>query len=214
MRALFITLSLSLTVFGCFGSRPGGVNANDGDDDESSRADSGRRGVVERDARVDGFSSRGFCGDGRIQYSNSEQCDGFDLGGETCSSLSANTEEGELSCNQDCTFNTVMCYPAIRSIDAGRWDGGRNIRDAGRDVRIIIDTDDAGEDDGERIAVSSGCVRSTGATCNSDSDCQVGGCGQELCYNPDIGELYTPCDCQPPVNLRCGCVNGGCSWWR
>jgi hypothetical protein len=211
VRAFIVTLILSLMMWGCFGTRTSRIDSSDGGDDgKIDHTGSGGREVVARDASGDGSSS-GYCGDRIIQYWNGEQCDRGNLGGESCRSLYG--EEGELSCTVNCRFNDSMCYSAPTSLDGGRRDGGSIIRDAGRDVIRIIDIDDAGEDDGERIAVSGGCVRSTGAVCESDSDCQVGGCGQELCYNPDIGELYTPCDCQSPANLRCGCVNGGCSWW-
>jgi hypothetical protein len=158
VRAFIIILVLSLIVWGCFGSRTSTIDSSDGGDDgEIDHAGSGGREVVTRDTSADGsYSSRGYCGDGIIQYSNNEQCDLNDLGGESCRSLSNNTEEGVLSCNRDCTFNTIMCYPAIPSIDGGRYDGGSVIRDAGRDVIKIIDIDDAGEDDGERISEGGG----------------------------------------------------------
>jgi hypothetical protein len=38
----------------------------------------------------------------------SEQCDGSDLGGQTCTSLGYSG--GTLSCNPDCTFNTSGCW--------------------------------------------------------------------------------------------------------
>ncbi|MCK5234332.1 MAG: S8 family serine peptidase, partial [Candidatus Aenigmarchaeota archaeon] len=52
------------------------------------------------------------CGDGAVQSPNSdgfsEECDGSDLGGNTCDDLSG-YDSGTLSCNQDCTYNTNSC---------------------------------------------------------------------------------------------------------
>ncbi|MBU1238569.1 hypothetical protein KKF84_09975 [Myxococcota bacterium] len=48
----------------------------------------------------------GRCGDGLLQTA-SESCDGTDLGGATC--LDVSTQDGILSCNTDCTFNTSAC---------------------------------------------------------------------------------------------------------
>jgi len=220
VRALFTTLILLLIFSGCFGSREGSDDTSrdkGGDEEEpdftgSTGAIGG--GVSPRVSR-DGGSSSGYCGDGILQYSNSEQCDRYDLGRESCGSLSNYTQSGELRCNADCTFNVIGCYDVRPSIDGGRWDGGRVIRDAGRNRTIIIDYDDAGEDDGARIAVGGDCVRSNGSACDRDLDCRVGGCGGEICYNPDLLDLGNPpCDgCRTPTNMSCGCVNGGCTWW-
>ncbi|MCK4454215.1 hypothetical protein KAU51_02615 [Candidatus Parcubacteria bacterium] len=45
------------------------------------------------------------CGNGIIEFS--EQCDGADLGGQTCAGLGYTS--GTLTCNSDCTFNTSNC---------------------------------------------------------------------------------------------------------
>lgn len=46
------------------------------------------------------------CGDGIINQ-DSEDCDGSDLGGETCIGLGY--EEGQLACAQDCTYDENTC---------------------------------------------------------------------------------------------------------
>ena len=210
MRTYLAILSLLLVAFSCFGSRQNEIDTGEGGSEEESDYSGGGGGtsIVVRDAEVDS-SLREYCGDGTVQVSRGEECDGRNLRNQSCRSLL--DMDGTLSCTMDCRFNESMCFVGPQMVDGGLWDGGRIIRDAGRDARRIIEIDDGG--DGERTAVTGGCARSTGATCNNDSDCQVGGCGMELCYNPDMGELYTPCDCQRPTDLRCGCVNGGCSWW-
>ncbi len=50
------------------------------------------------------------CGDGVIHL-GSEQCDGFNLGGNTCASLRLG--DGTLSCSADCLFDTSACGPAF-----------------------------------------------------------------------------------------------------
>jgi hypothetical protein len=54
----------------------------------------------------------GVCGDGVRQ--GSEKCDGADLGGETCASLTGGFGAGgTLVCNPDCTFNADDCKRAL-----------------------------------------------------------------------------------------------------
>jgi serine protease AprX len=48
-----------------------------------------------------------FCGNGIKE--GSEQCDGGDLGGQSCTSLGLGFVGGILSCNVNCTFNTGLC---------------------------------------------------------------------------------------------------------
>lgn len=50
-----------------------------------------------------------YCGNGIVD-SESEQCDITDLAGATCDILSSGTQEGDLSCNLDCTYNDIGCY--------------------------------------------------------------------------------------------------------
>jgi hypothetical protein len=54
----------------------------------------------------------GVCGDGHRE--GSEKCDGNDLGGETCASLTGGFGAGgTLTCNPDCTFNADDCKRAL-----------------------------------------------------------------------------------------------------
>jgi hypothetical protein len=64
------------------------------------------------------------CGDG--VRDGTEQCDGTDLGGETCTTLTAGfAQGGTLTCNADCTFNTTDCKRAfLESLIPSR--GGAN----------------------------------------------------------------------------------------
>lgn len=49
-----------------------------------------------------------LCGNGRID--SGEQCDGRDLGGETCDSVTmGDAPEGRLACTKRCKFNTRGC---------------------------------------------------------------------------------------------------------
>ena len=50
----------------------------------------------------------GRCGDGAIQTSFGEDCDGAHLGGASCQTLGFAT--GELFCRADCTFDTGACF--------------------------------------------------------------------------------------------------------
>lgn len=59
--------------------------------------------------RVDITATVPGCGDGIIQ--SDEECDGDNLGGETCSSLGFSN--GVLSCRSDCTLDTGLCSLAV-----------------------------------------------------------------------------------------------------
>ena len=65
-----------------------------------------------------------------------------------------------------------------------------------------------------REPVEGGCARNNGDACSSDADCAVGGCGGEVCYNPQLSEGVSTCDCSTPAVSGCGCVNGTCSWYN
>lgn len=69
--------------------------------------------VLRRNGRANvsvGFDDDGgVCGDGVIQ--GTEQCDGSNLGGSTCSALGFTG--GSLSCDTGCRFNTSACTAAL-----------------------------------------------------------------------------------------------------
>jgi hypothetical protein len=52
------------------------------------------------------------CGNGIREEDEWEECDGTDLGWESCSSYQGGLSVGTLRCNYNCTFNDMMCYPA------------------------------------------------------------------------------------------------------
>lgn len=68
-------------------------------------------------------------------------------------------------------------------------------------------------DDADRTPVEGEMCARDGDRCETDADCQVAGCGGELCYNPDVSDGATACDCTAP-DAACGCVDGACTWWR
>jgi hypothetical protein len=64
-----------------------------------------------------------------------------------------------------------------------------------------------------REPVEGGCAKDRNDACTSDADCEAGGCGGELCYNPALGEGVSTCECTAPQVTGCGCVDGSCSWY-
>jgi cysteine-rich repeat protein len=49
-----------------------------------------------------------FCGDGTVNDSGAEECDGSDLGGTTCDELGL--PDGDLACGGSCMFDTSGCF--------------------------------------------------------------------------------------------------------
>jgi hypothetical protein len=67
----------------------------------------------------------------------------------------------------------------------------------------------------DREPVSGLCIKNSNDACQTDADCNAGGCGGELCYNPALGGGISTCDCTSPTNVGgCGCVQGQCTWWK
>ena len=60
------------------------------------------------------------------------------------------------------------------------------------------------------------CGSSTLASCNSNSDCKIGGCSSQVCQGKNE-EITTTCEYKEcydagKYNLDCKCVNKKCSW--
>ncbi len=60
------------------------------------------------------------------------------------------------------------------------------------------------------------CVKNSNDECQTDADCNIGGCGAELCFNPDVSNGISTCECSgPSVPVSgCGCVEGSCTWYN
>ncbi|PKN24445.1 MAG: hypothetical protein CVU65_11705 [Deltaproteobacteria bacterium HGW-Deltaproteobacteria-22] len=53
----------------------------------------------------------GRCGDGTIQATHGEECEGSNLAGATCVSLGYSPRGGMLACTSSCQFNEAACVP-------------------------------------------------------------------------------------------------------
>lgn len=58
------------------------------------------------------------CGNGDIDTADGEECDGPNLGGKNCLTIDQGYATGELSCNNDCHFNTGNCFFAAEECTA------------------------------------------------------------------------------------------------
>ena len=67
----------------------------------------------------------------------------------------------------------------------------------------------------DRTVVTGACVKNSGDSCTTDADCNIGGCGAALCYNPAVSSGISSCECTGPgeVVSGCGCVQGKCNWY-
>jgi alpha-tubulin suppressor-like RCC1 family protein len=61
------------------------------------------------DCQIDLSTCNGWCGDGIVQTSESETCDGTDFYGETCNNLGY-PQGGELICNGSCLISESFCH--------------------------------------------------------------------------------------------------------
>jgi len=65
--------------------------------------------------------SSAVCGDGVAQAP--EQCDTYDLQGQTCLSIGQGFSGGTLACEADCTWDTSACTGGCPATDLGTWSG-------------------------------------------------------------------------------------------
>jgi len=111
----------------------------------------------------------GRCGDGQVQESGGETCDGGNLNGQTCQSLGYGG--GTLACDGDCTYDL---------------DGCTNVCGNG-----LVEGDEGCDDDG--VTPGDGCS----ATCTMEEGWECAGTSPSLC-TPICGDdlLYgdEPCD--------------------
>jgi hypothetical protein len=132
---------------GCSWTRHKVVNDNDGAAGSETKKTSSEAGSekdasqpsrdasqTSRDASIDANTTKTdsgpICGNNKIE--GRESCDGTDLGGETCLSLTNSQMRGTLGCAKDCqSYDLSGCY-SISPYDGGQSDGGTVIRDAGR----------------------------------------------------------------------------------
>lgn len=68
----------------------------------------------------------------------------------------------------------------------------------------------------ERVPAAGTCVKNSNDECQTDDDCNMGGCGGELCFNPDVSSGISTCECSGPgvAVSGCGCVEGSCTWYN
>ncbi len=59
------------------------------------------------------------------------------------------------------------------------------------------------------------CIKNSEDFCETDADCNAGGCGGELCFNPEVSNGISTCECGPVTTTSgCGCVNNSCNWFN
>jgi hypothetical protein len=79
-----------------------------------------------------GESPQHYCGNNILESYLGEQCDGTDLGSNTCESLLGQDYSGSLSCKNDCTFDISDCsissIPGPQPAESVGSGGGSNSR--------------------------------------------------------------------------------------
>jgi hypothetical protein len=111
VRTTFAIFVLLLVVAsGCFDTRGSHPTDDDGDGGPSTDSGDSEKSTTSRDAQAEGTVYPGsVCGNDKREYG--EVCDGADLGGLTCESLSNDQMTGTLRCNTDCNnYDESLCY--------------------------------------------------------------------------------------------------------
>lgn len=131
------------------------------------------------------------CGDGSVNQ-GSEQCDGADLGGQSCTSLGF-TGGGTLACNGGCAFNTAGCFN-VESCAVGSGDedgdGLTNCADPDcvNDPSCIVNGDCASPFVAQ--GSNSGNTAANGASVHSSAG--IGGCFVGLGQLEDVYAFTSP----------------------
>ena len=176
-----------------------------------------------------------YCGDGIINYTLFEQCEGLDLNSQTCESQGRG--EGDLSCSAFCTFDVSDCeislpptppgddIPDIPSIPGGSSSGGSSTSNAtvgckdqcyfGMPERVCVDLTsykfrDCGNFDSDSCTELGKYIT---VPCGADEKCYAGFCvppvskkNVNLCNN-----LGYQCGnyIEDGVEFNCGTCNDG-----
>ncbi len=147
------------------------------------------------------------CNDGTLDAG--EDCDGSELGGETCNTLGF--AGGVLTCNGDCTFNTSACTGCGDGVINGTEEcdgtalGGETCVGLGFDCGLLACLPQG--DANECTFDTSGCVTGSCTGCgNNTID------GDEICDGPDLGSPPHTCQDEGFLGGVLGC-NGTCDGW-
>ncbi len=98
-----------------------------------------------------------YCGDG-IKNQASEECDGSDFGGKTCSDFGYNS--GTLQCTSDCKIDTSNCYNVHTSSSSGS--------------------------SSSFVVIKKQTCKNISQTCSSNNECCSGYCYNGICENKII----------------------------
>jgi hypothetical protein len=139
-------------------------------------------------------SDPGYCGDGIAQAS--EECDGSDLKGETCSSLSGGTLTGTLLCSF-CSFDTSACTtPGY----------------CGDGIVQVGEQCDTFAFNGETCSSMTGGRRPFGSLFCSSCTIDTSSCYcQDTCASAEDGVCDDPGDCAPGTDCS-DCCNDTCEY--
>lgn len=141
------------------------------------------------------------CGDGQVE--GTEQCDGAELGGQSCEGLGF--PSGTLACNADCTFDSSMCGGGAAVCGDGNADAGEACDGADLSGQSCASQGFSGG----VLSCDAGCSFDTsgctggGDRCTFDSDCPgVQYCEESSCYDGVVGDPCTfDSDCMSDICL-------------
>ena len=144
--------------------------------------------------QVEGETS--YCGDSELDMINNEECDGPNLNGFDCSYF-PNFDDGVISCNVDCTFNTDECYVEDQPEEEQKC--GDNIRQIPNDYDLMEQCDgtDLNGKTCSDFSFVSGKLMCDSSCGYDTSECELktSECGNgiiesgEQCDTNDFGEL-------------------------
>jgi hypothetical protein len=143
------------------------------------------------------ITALGACGNGTLD--NNEDCDGAQLGGETCDSVVGPGYTGALSCDSSCQFVTTACVAPTTTpsgcSDSTECQDGQTCSNGTCTAAPATSTVSCSTDSdcsGGQVCQNSACVApTTSVSCSTDSDCSDGQtCQNGACVNAST--TYTP----------------------
>ena len=163
------------------------------------------------DCTIDRLACAYRCGDNLISANHGEECDGTELGGETCGSK--NLGDGTLACGADCRFDTTNCEfqvecgdesvtPPFESCDGADLNGETCVTQGFVDGTLACSADCS-------TFVTTGCTLCGNGALDDFELCDGSSVGDQTCVTQGFGGGTLSCDASCEAFDTTGCDSCG-----